>query len=109
MRDVECRSADRFRKVQENRYRLSASRSQTRSPVSQRSGQLSRHSITSSQINRNGSSYSIRNSAVRERQQFIFLEAKKELANVQMRVDLANTKRKLNLDLLKESINRKNQ
>lgn len=37
LRDVECRSADRNRRVQENRERLSASRSATKSPISQRS------------------------------------------------------------------------
>lgn len=69
---------------------------------------MSLQSLNSVQINARGSSYSIRNSAVRERQQFIFQEAKKELAAVQMRLDLAKTRRQMNLDLLKESINRKN-
>jgi hypothetical protein len=51
-------------------------------------------------MHKNSSQFSLNNTFVREQQQQIFLRAKKELEEVQMRLDLAETRRRLRFENL---------
>lgn len=86
MREVEAKAALKERRAAENRSRIRSASTPTRSPnmrhnsAKMLSASQSRESLLGSQLKHNASSsFNLQNSFVRERQQLIFMEAKKNL------------------------------